>query len=107
LKGHANAIAKLVRALLKAEQFMQSHPEEALSLVAQWMKVDVGALRPTWKNFDFRVDLPQSQLDILEDEARWAMAGGYAAKGPLPNFLLHLYLDALLAVRPERVTVLR
>ena len=34
------------------------------------------------------------------------MARGYAAKGPVPNLLPHLYLDALLAVRPERVTVL-
>jgi NitT/TauT family transport system substrate-binding protein len=34
------------------------------------------------------------------------MARGYAAKGHVPNFLPHLYLDALLAVQPERVTVL-
>jgi NitT/TauT family transport system substrate-binding protein len=49
----------------------------------------------------------QSQLITLEDEARWAMARGYIAMGPVPNFLPHLYLDALLAVQPERVTVLR
>ncbi|MDO8340965.1 MAG: ABC transporter substrate-binding protein, partial [Candidatus Woesebacteria bacterium] len=35
LTGHAAAMEKLVRALLKAEQFMQSHPEETLNLVAQ------------------------------------------------------------------------
>ena len=106
LKGHADAMEKLVRAMLKAEQFMQSHPEETLNLVAQWLKIDVDALRPTWKQFDFRVDLLQSHLITLEDEARWAMARGYAAKGPVPNLLPHLYLDALLAVQPERVTVL-
>ena len=107
LKGHADAIEKLVRALLKAEQFMRSHPEETLNLAAAWLKIDVDALRPTWKQFDFRINLPQSHLITLEDEARWAMARGYAAKGPVPNFLPHLYLDALLAVQPERVTVLR
>jgi len=53
------------------------------------------------------VDLLQSQLITMEDEARWAMARGYVAKGPVPNFLPNLYLDALLAVRPERVTVVR
>jgi NitT/TauT family transport system substrate-binding protein len=107
LKGHANAIEKLVRAMLKAEQFMRSHPEESLILVAEWLKIDVDALRPTWKQFDFRINLLQSHLITLEDEARWAMARGYAAKGPVPNFLPHLYLDALLAIQPERVTVLR
>jgi NitT/TauT family transport system substrate-binding protein len=107
LKGHANAIEKLVRAMLKAEQFMRSHPEETLNLVVAWLKIDVDALRPTWKQFDFRLNLLQSQLITLEDEARWAMARGYARSGPVPNFLPHLYLDALLAVEPERVTVLR
>jgi ABC-type nitrate/sulfonate/bicarbonate transport system substrate-binding protein len=106
LKGHVKAIEKLMRAMLKAEQFMQSRPEETLNLVAEWLKIDVDALRRTWKQFDFRVNLLQSQLITLEDEARWAMARGYAATGPVPNFLPHLYLDALLAVEPERVTVL-
>jgi len=107
LKGHAHAMEKLVRALLKAEQFMQSHPEETLNLVAEWLQIDADALRPTWKQFDFRINLLQSNLITLEDEARWAMARGYAPKGPVPNFLPHLYLEALLAVQPERVTVLR
>jgi len=106
LKGHADAIEKFVRAMLKAEQFTQSHPKDTLNLAAEWLKIDVDALRPTWKQFDFSVNLLQSQLITLEDEARWAMARGYAAKGPVPNFLPHLYLDALLAVQPERVTVL-
>ena len=107
LKGHAHAMEKLVRAMLKAEQFMQSHPEETLKLVAEWLQIDADALRPTWKQFDFRINLLQSNLITLEDEARWAMARGYAPKGPVPNFLPHLYLEALLAVQPERVTVLR
>jgi len=38
-------------------------------------------------------------------EARWAMARGHIEKGSIPNF--HLYLDALLAVQAERVTVMR
>lgn len=106
LKGHSKAIEKLVRAILKAEQFYRAQPEEALNVVAASLKINVDALRQIWKQYDFRVNLLQSQLITLEDEARWAMARGYAAKGPVPNFLPHLYLDALLAVQPERVTVL-
>jgi ABC-type nitrate/sulfonate/bicarbonate transport system substrate-binding protein len=107
LKGHANAMEKLVRALLKAEQFVRARPEETLNLAAAWLKIDAATLRPALKEFDFRVNLLQSQLIALEDEARWAIASGYAARGPLPNFLPHLYLDALVAVQPERVTVVR
>ncbi len=106
LKAHPVAIKKLVRAMLKAEAFTRSHPDETLKLIAEWLKVTPDALRPVLKEFDFRVNLPQSQLVTLEDEARWVIAGGYVAKGTVPNFLPYLYMDALLAVDPERVTVL-
>jgi NitT/TauT family transport system substrate-binding protein len=107
LKEHAKAVEKLVRAMLKAEQFNRTQPEEALALAAGRLKVEVESLRLTWKNFNFRVELQQSQLNTLEDEARWAVARDYLDKGPIPNFLPNLYLDALLAVQPARVTVMR
>ena len=107
LKDHPRANEKLVRALLKAEQLTRSQPEESLAIAARWLKLEVSSLRPLWKEMDFKVDLLQSQLITMEDEARWAMARGYVAKGPVPKFLPHLYLDALLAVKPERVTIVR
>ncbi len=106
LKQHPAAVQKLVRALLKAEHFNRAHPQRALAQFAERVKVDVRALQG-WQDLDFRVDLRQSQLVTLEDEARWAMARGYAEQRALPNFLPHLYLDALLAVQPDRVTVVR
>jgi len=106
LKARPGAIEKLVQALLKAEAFNRSEPQQALRLVADQLKLDVKTLESSgWKDFAFKVDLRQSLLVTLEDEARWAMARGYVDKGPVPNFLPHLYLDALLAVQPDRVTV--
>jgi NitT/TauT family transport system substrate-binding protein len=107
LKAHPRVIERLVRAMLKAEQFNRAEPEQALRLVAERLKIDAKTLQPTWKDLALKVDLRQSQLITLEDEARWAMARGYAGKGIVPNFLPNLYLDALLAVDPERVTVVR
>ena len=107
LKEHRRAIEKLTRALLEAEQFAHQKPDEALAIVARYLKRDIDILRPVWKIQTFRVNLLQSHLVTLEHEARWAMARGYAVKGPVPNFLDNLYLDALLAVDPKRVTVVR
>lgn len=107
LKQRSVAIERLMRALLKAEQLSRSQPEESLKVVATWLKRDVEDLRPLWKALDFNISLQQSHLITLEDEARWAMNSGYVAKGPIHNFLPNLYLDALLAVKPERVTVVR
>jgi NitT/TauT family transport system substrate-binding protein len=107
LKSRQKAIEKLLRALLKAERFHRSEPEKALKLGAARLEMDVQTLRSIWNNFKFEVNLQQSQIITLEDEARWAMARGYVRQGPVPNLLPHLYLDALLAVQPERVTVAR
>lgn len=107
LQAHPQVAQKLVRALLQAEQYQRLYPQAALELLARRLKVDVRALQPLWADFNFKVQLRQSLLITLEDQARWAMARGYAADGPLPNLLPNLYLDALLAVQPERVTVVR
>jgi ABC-type nitrate/sulfonate/bicarbonate transport system substrate-binding protein len=105
LQGHASALRKLVRALLKAEQFNRSTPDQALAVVAERLKLDAAALRPSWQDLNFRVNLLQSHLVTLEDQARWAIVRGHAQHKTVPNFLSHLYLDALLAERPDRVTV--
>lgn len=106
-KAHPDALRKLVRALLRAEAFVQADPLQAQSIVAEQLKLDLKTLQAGWRNISFRIDLRQSQLVTLEDEARWAMARGHADKGPIPNFLSHLYLDALLGTDAERVTVVR
>lgn len=105
LQAHRPAMSRLVRALMKAEAFSRDKPQQAMALVAERLKIDAKALQTGWPDLDFKVELLQSQLIAIEDEARWAMARGYAPKGAVPNFLPNLYLDALLDVKAERVTV--
>lgn len=105
LKERTEVARALVRALLHAERFNRTQPEQALSLVAERLKLDPATLRPTWRDLAFRVNLLQSHLVTLEDQARWAMARGHARRQAIPNFLSHLYLDALLLEQPDRVTV--
>ncbi|HKX43830.1 MAG TPA: NrtA/SsuA/CpmA family ABC transporter substrate-binding protein [Burkholderiaceae bacterium] len=105
LKTHRPTVEKLVRALLKAEAFNRSAPAQAMAVLAERLKIDARALQTGWDDLELRVDLLQSQLITLEDEARWAMARGYAPKGQVPDLLPSLYLDALNAVKPDRVTV--
>lgn len=105
LQAHPLAAQKLLRALLQAEQYLRAQPQAALEQIARRLNVEVRALQPGWASFNFRVELRQSLLVTLEDQARWAMARGYVPDGPVPNLLPNLYLDALLAVQPSRVSV--
>jgi NitT/TauT family transport system substrate-binding protein len=106
-RSRPQAAQGMVRALLKAEQFTRAQPEAALQLVAARLQIDPESLRTTWKYFSFTVDLRQTHLITLEQEARWAMARGYFEQRPVPNFLEHLHLDALRATRPDRMTIVR
>jgi NitT/TauT family transport system substrate-binding protein len=105
LNSHPEAMRKLVRALLKAERYNRDRPEAALATVADRLGLDVQALRPSWQDLSFKVNLLQSHLITLEEQARWAIARGHSQIGSVPNFTSHLYLDALLAEEPDRVTV--
>lgn len=55
---------------------------------------------PLTRNF------PTEKLSTLEDEAL-GHGGRLRRQGASSQFPVHLYLDALPAVQPERVTVLR
>jgi NitT/TauT family transport system substrate-binding protein len=105
LKQRPKAVQKLLRALLKAEHFVRTEPEQALALAAERLRLDAQSLRPAWGDLEFQVNLSQSQLITLEDEARWAIARGHAKARGVPSFLPFLYLDGLLALQPKRVTV--
>ncbi|MEO6278017.1 ABC transporter substrate-binding protein [Roseateles sp.] len=107
VQAHQQELRRLLQALTDAEAFAQAEPQQAKAALAEQIKLKPGALDPSWQDMTFEVEQQQAQLVTLEDVAMWAMARGYAPAQPMPNFLSHLSLDALLAVGPERVTVVR
>lgn len=100
-------LRRLLHALTQAEAFAHAEPQQAKAVLANQIKLGLEALDPSWKDMAFEVEQQQAQLVTLEDVATWAMARGYAPAQTMPNFLSHLALDALLAVGPARVTVVR
>ncbi|MGQ3050172.1 MAG: ABC transporter substrate-binding protein [Roseateles sp.] len=101
------ALRRLLFALTQAESFAYSEPQKAKAALAELIKLSPEGLDLSWRDMTFEVEQQQAQLVTLEDVATWAMARGYAPVQPMPNFLSHLALDPLLAVRPARVTVAR
>ncbi len=55
----------------------------------------------------FSVGLSQALILAMEDEARWRIDISLTDKNEVPNYLDFLYLEALEAVNPESVTVIR
>lgn len=99
-------IKKVLRALIKAYEFIEENPDEATEIVAGKIGMDRAALNELWELYDFRVTLDQSLLVTLEAEARWSIKQGLTDATEIPNYLNYIYMDALEAVKPEAIGII-
>jgi NitT/TauT family transport system substrate-binding protein len=106
VRSHPETIKKILRALIHAGQFCMEAPDAARVIVARGTKTNAQSLKDLWPAYRFKVQLDQSLLVALEDESRWAIKNKLTDKADIPNYLDHLYLDALEAVAPTAVTVI-
>ena len=107
VQAHRQPLGQVLRALLDADAFVDSDPASARRLLAGLLRLRPENFDPAWRDVTLEVDQQQAQLVTLEDVAAWAMTRRYAPTQPVPNFFSHLELDTMLAVSPERVTVVR
>ncbi len=102
-----HTIKKVLRALIKAEEFCEENPDEAREIIAGKIGMERAALNELWELYDFKVTLDQSLLVTLEDEARWAIKNKLTDKTEVPNYLDYIYYDTLEEVKPEAVGIIR
>jgi NitT/TauT family transport system substrate-binding protein len=107
VKAHPETIKKVLRALLRAEIFVQQHPGEAQGIVADFIKINRVFLEQIWDNFTLRVALDQALLVNLEEQTRWALKNRLTPGTHMPNYLDFIYVNGLLAVKPEAVRIIR
>ena len=92
----------LLRALVRAEEFIEKQPREAYAL----LRTSLGLRESKEELYTFRVTLEQSMLLTMEDEARWILARQLDPQRRLPNFLEAIHFDALKSVKPEAVNII-
>ncbi|MBW8758384.1 MAG: ABC transporter substrate-binding protein [Burkholderiales bacterium] len=107
VQAHREPLGRVLRALLEADAFVDADPASAKRLLAGVLKLSPETIDPAWQDVTLDVEQQQAQLVTLEDVATWAMTRHYAPSQTVPNFFSHLELDTMLAVSPERVTVVR
>jgi len=59
-----------------------------------------------WKKQVYAVELAQSLLLRLEDEARWKIENQYVHDKEVPNYLNAIVMDRLKQVNPESITII-
>lgn len=71
------------------------------------MNFDATYTEIIWPRYQFSLSLDQSLITAMEDESRWMIKNNLTNEKTVPNFMNHIYVDALKAIRPEGVKIIR
>jgi sulfonate transport system substrate-binding protein len=107
IRTNPEKVNRLLRALVRAEEFVNLNQAEAQSIVADFCRIDKGVVEKMWAVENFSVTLDQALVLALEDESDWAIKDGFIDKMKIPNYLDFIYVDGLKAVKPRAVRILR
>jgi NitT/TauT family transport system substrate-binding protein len=107
IKDRPQAVKSVLQALIKSEEFAKKYPEHAQRIASTKTEIKASEIAGLWPDLRLEVSLEQFLLVSLENEARWAIRNKLADRKKIPNYLNFIYLDALEAVKPKGVTLIR
>jgi NitT/TauT family transport system substrate-binding protein len=107
IKKNPAALKRFLKAIDRAETFIRDNRDEAVNIVSRRLKIERETVDSFWNSYEFRLFLDQTVLTDLEAEARWAIKNKYTPAVKVPDYLDFIYPDALLAIKPEAVNIIR
>ncbi len=97
---------QLLKALVRAEQFVRSEPATAKALLARVYKFSDQEIADIWARTTIEVALANSIFAHLEDQYKWQVERGLAPAAPtFPNYLTAVSPTFLRAIKPSSVSV--
>ena len=105
--SHPKAVRRVLRALVKASEFIQKDPGASHAIVAGHLGTRKEMLDELSGNYRFKITLDQSLLSTLEAQCQWAIKNGLAGSTETPNFMDFICTDPLESVKPEAVRIIR
>jgi ABC-type nitrate/sulfonate/bicarbonate transport system substrate-binding protein len=95
-----------LKALVEAEAWMKAKREQAINVVAAFVKMPVDELKPIWDDYVYQVALDDQTLDILNAHASWRLASGNHPPGAvMPDWRTVIFSEPLKAVAPDKVMI--
>ncbi|MEQ1916834.1 MAG: NrtA/SsuA/CpmA family ABC transporter substrate-binding protein, partial [Gallionella sp.] len=101
----SESLYRLMRAMVKAERYIDTHPDLALALAMRhWQRTATDDDRQIWNNIQLQLRLDNALVQSMDMEAEWLYRHGKApqATASLENLLAS---DFLKAARPQSVLV--
>ena len=95
----------ILRALASAEEIINSDRDQAIALAASVLgESRRPELEADWGKHDFTLQLGQSLLLTLEDQARWAIKSGLVDKEDVPDYRRLIEPGPMVTVKPQAVS---
>lgn len=106
LQGSPRVVESFLAALIEAEGWMATHPEDAIAVVAKAVGMDPADLAPIWKDYVYHVAIGAKQLDALEAHAQWRLDTNNHPTGAttVPDFTKVIFSEPLRKLDASRVT---
>ena len=105
--SHPKTVKKLLKAVIKAEEYLKKNPTEGKAIIMNRLHLDQAYFNQIWPKNKFGVSLDQELLIAMEDQARWRIENKLTDKAKVPNYLDFIYLDGLKNVKPEAVSIIK
>src|SRR5208337_5590903 len=100
------AIKRLLKALIMAEDFTMANEDEAKSIISKKWSFSPAYILQAWAQTRLDVSFNQSMITSLKNYVRWNM-DRKGKTGDLPDVLSFLYTGALDEINPRLVTIFR
>jgi NitT/TauT family transport system substrate-binding protein len=74
ITNNPEATAGVLKAYIKAEQFLAGNKTESIDIVSRVLKLDKAVVERIWDQYEFRTSLNKELLDATTTEAKWIIA---------------------------------
>ena len=105
--ANLETVNRFLHSISQAETYASLHPEETKADVKKRLRYGDAYIAEIWKDNQFSLSLDQAVIAAMEDEARWMIKNKLTSEKQVPDFLNHIYVDGLKAVKPEAVNIIR
>ena len=106
VESNPEIVEKILKALVKAGDFIEKNSEESKAILMKFTKLDKITVDNIWNNFVYKPVLNDLLLKYLNEEAKWAIETGKVTRDTeIPNFDEYVYRNGLKKVKAEYVTI--
>lgn len=107
LQARPAQLAAVMRAVRRAERFIQTSPQAAQGVLRERLGLDQRFIDWVWPSMHFRLSLDQALIKTLESQARWAIQEGHVLPRQPPNYLELIDEGPLKKIEPGAVGFVR